>query len=91
MYAIGYTSHQLDSMVKSQDWSFLLSDEPQRNVKTFMEKEDDSKYVLTLPFNKTPKDAIPDGIIKGQNLESLFTNLTIGYHDSVDFVKLPLP
>lgn len=91
LYAIGYTPHQLDSMVKSQNWSFLLSDEPQRATKTFMEKEDDSKYVLTLPFTKTPKEVIPDGIIKGQNLESLFTNLTIGYHDSINFNKLPIP
>lgn len=91
LYAIGYTPQQLDSMVRSQDWSFLLSDEPRRNTKTFVEKEDDSKYVLTLPFNKAPKEVIPDGIIKGQNLESLFTKLTIGYHDSLNYNKLPIP
>ena len=26
LYAIGYTPQQLDSMVKKQDWTFLLSD-----------------------------------------------------------------
>ncbi|NDV58273.1 patatin-like phospholipase family protein [Bacteroides sp. 519] len=91
LYSMGYTPHQLDSMIMVQDWSFLLSDAAKRSTKTFTEKEDDAKYVITLPFNETPKEAIPDGIIKGKNLAVLFNELTIGYHDSINFNKLPIP
>ena len=31
------------------------------------------------------------GIIKGQNLANLFSDLTVGYHDSINFNKLPIP
>jgi len=91
LYSIGYTAHQLDSIVKSEDWSFLLSDAARRNTKTFVEKEEDARYVLTVPFNRTPKEAIPDGLIKGKNLESLFNKLTIGYHDSLTYQEFPIP
>lgn len=33
----------------------------------------------------------PAGFISGQNVYNLFTDLTIGYHDSLDFLKLPIP
>lgn len=91
LYSIGYTAHQLDSIVKSEDWSFLLSDAARRDTKTFVEKEEDARYVLTVPFNRTPKEAIPDGLIKGKNLEALFNRLTIGYHDSLSYQKFPIP
>lgn len=29
--------------------------------------------------------------MKGQNLANLFSDLTVGYHDSIDFNKLPIP
>lgn len=91
LYAIGYTANQLDSMVRVQDWSFLLSDKTQRKMKTYNEREEEATYVLSVPLKKRSKGGIPDGIIKGQNLNNLFTNLTVGYHDSLDFNKLPIP
>lgn len=91
LYSIGYTPHQMDSMITKQDWSFLLSDRTQRRQKTFMEKTDSEKYVISIPFHEKPKEVIPDGIIKGINLNTLFSDLTIGYHDSLSFDKLPTP
>ena len=32
LYAIGYTPEQLDSMVRKQDWTFLLSDRIKRSA-----------------------------------------------------------
>lgn len=90
-YAIGYTPEQLDSLMMNQDWSFLLSDRTRRKMKTFEEKEQDSKYVITLPFHNSPKEVIPTGIIRGQNLENIFTAMTIGKHDSVPFNDFPIP
>lgn len=91
LYSIGYTPHQLDSMVKKQDWTFILTDRIQRKQKTFLEKVEAEKYVISVPFRPKKGPRMPDGIVRGTNLNNLFTDLTIGYHDSIDFRKLPIP
>lgn len=91
LYSIGYSAAALDSMVNSQDWRFLLSDEVRRDSKSFPEKENSEKYILSLPVGKKKKDRNFAGAIKGQNLYNLFSNLTIGYHDSVDFNSFRIP
>lgn len=91
LYAIGYDAAALDSMVNNQDWRFLLSDDVQRSDQSFPQKESSEMYILSLPFGKDKKDRNIPGVIKGQNLFNLFSNLTIGYHDSVDFNKLNIP
>jgi len=91
LYAIGYTPEQLDSMVRKQDWTFLLSDRITRNDKNMMERETDETYVISVPFSKTSIKEVTGGLIKGHNIDNLFSELTLGYHDSIDFNKLPIP
>lgn len=91
LYAIGYSPAEIDSMVSRQDWTMLLSDRVERSNLSFPEKENSERYILSLPFGKNKKDRVFNGMIKGQNLQNLFSNLTIGYHDSVDFNTFPIP
>ena len=91
LYSIGYTPEQLDSMVRRQDWTFLLSDKIPRSEQNMAEREAAEKYVFSLPFGKDAKTQAIGGLIKGQNLANLFSELTVGYHDSIDFNKLPIP
>lgn len=91
LYAIGYSPNDIDSLVALQDWQLLLSDKVKRDNLTFPEKENSEKYVITLPFGIEKKDRMVDGMVKGQSLQNLFSNLTIGYHDSVDFRTFPIP
>lgn len=91
LYSIGYTPDQLDSMVMSQNWGRLLSDRPQRRSQTFSQKEADAKYILSMPFGNKIEDVTIGGLIKGNNLEMLFNDLMVGYHDSINFNKLPIP
>lgn len=91
LYAIGYTPEQLDSMVRKQNWTFLLSDRVKRSAMTLTERERSEQYILSFPFMKKPKDAVLGGIIKGYNLDNLFSELTVGYHDSISFDRLPIP
>lgn len=91
LYAIGYTPEQLDSMVRKQNWTFLLSDRIKRSAMSLTERERSAKFIVSLPFTKNPKDAVSGGFIKGQNLANLFSDLTMGYHDSINFNKLPIP
>ena len=90
LYSIGYTPDQIDEMVNAQDWTYVLSDKIKREEISFVEKKRAEKYVLSVPFAKNPKESIGQGIVKGQNLANLFSELTRGYHDSIDFNDLPV-
>ncbi len=35
--------------------------------------------------------SLPSGFVQGQNVNSLFTSISAGYSDSLDFFKLPIP
>ena len=91
LYAIGYTPEQMDSMVRVQDWGFLLSDRTPRSDKNMAEREADEQYIISVPFSKNSLKEVTGGLIKGQNIANLFSELTLGYHDSIDFNKLPIP
>lgn len=91
LYAIGYTTEQMDSLVRAQDWIYLLTDATNRKDELLIKKQKSEQYTISIPFKKTPKDALKGGIIQGRNLAKLFSELTEGYHDSIDFRKLPIP
>lgn len=91
LYAIGYTPDEIRRMVETQDWQLLLSDKVERNYLYFPEKEKAERYIVSLPFGWEKKDRVIDGVVKGQNLLNLFSDLTIGSHDSVDFNRFRRP
>lgn len=91
LYSIGYSAAEIDSLARRQDWMTLLSDKVERSNKTFPEKENSERYILSIPFGMEKKERVIKGVIKGQNLENLFSNLTIGYHGDVDFNSFPIP
>lgn len=91
LYAIGYTAEMLDSMVRRQNWPFLLSDRVYRYNLPFSQKETDEKYLLSIPMIGGKRIRMPAGFISGQNIYSLFSELTVGYHDSISFDGLPIP
>ncbi|MDP2059193.1 MAG: patatin-like phospholipase family protein, partial [Flavobacteriaceae bacterium] len=90
LYASGYTANQLDSIFKAIDFGALIQDRIPRSAKTFYEKEDAERYVLTLPF-KQFKISFPSAISKGQNIYNLLFRLTNHVRDIDDFNKLPIP
>ena len=71
LYSVGYTAAEIDSMVRWQDWSMLLSDRVKRSNLTFPEKENSERYVFSLPLAGVKRDNDPR-MIKGQNLQNLF-------------------
>lgn len=52
LYAVGYDANALDSMVRVQNWPFLLSDKVYRFNLPFSVKESNEKYLLSLPFRR---------------------------------------
>lgn len=91
LYAIGYDAHRLDSMVRCQDWAFVLTDKLNRKDLDFQGREKQDTYLLSVPLSKKKGQELSGGLIQGQNLANLFAKLTVGYHDSINFSTLPIP
>lgn len=93
LYAIGYTPDQMDSLVMAQDWEWLLSDKQKRTSQTVTRQEVEERYLLSFSLKGDPrrKQQLPDALVTGININNMFNNLTIGYHDSLSFDRLPIP
>ena len=55
LYSIGYTPEQLEIIVKQTNWIELLTDKISRDAIPFPFKLDDSKYLISLPYNNSQK------------------------------------
>lgn len=92
LYSIGYDAAMLDSLIRAQDWKHLLSDKADIHGRSLEARHKQNTYVFSKPLMFTLKDNIAaGGLIHGTNLANLFTRLTTGYHDSIDFDRLPIP
>ena len=111
IYALGYNADEMDSLVRAQDWDLLMKDQVSRSNVSFAFKEDNDRFILTIPFwnrknfsEETAADQqqeqtgirdvlrnMPGALVKGQNLDQLFTKLSVGYQDDIDFNTLPIP
>ncbi|MCB9018074.1 MAG: patatin-like phospholipase family protein [Prevotellaceae bacterium] len=88
LYSIGYTTEQLDSLARNMDWMAEISDEVSRDKQSYDKKVRSEKYVLSVPF-KRPDKMLGGGLFQGQRVTNLISELTFGYHDSLDFNKFP--
>lgn len=91
LYSIGYSPAELDSIMMNQNWKEILSDQVKRENMSLESKERSDKYILSLPFHEKPQDALSGGVLRGRNIGDMLWNLTEGYHDSIDFLKMPIP
>ncbi|MBQ2493431.1 MAG: patatin-like phospholipase family protein, partial [Bacteroidales bacterium] len=58
LYAMGYNSAQIDSIVSSADWDYLLSDNIKREDLNFSKKMDEEKFILNIPLDDFRGDII---------------------------------
>lgn len=92
LYSVGYDAETLDSLVGVQNWKILLSDRVNVLNPDLTEREKQNTYILSRPLTIAPKARnASGGLISGTNLAQLFTRLTVGWHDSIDFAELPIP
>ena len=96
LYSIGYNAHSLDSMVRVQDWSYVISDREDLSHQGLSDRQKQNTYLFStgMTFGKKDKKdkSTGGGIIKGKNLAELFQKLCVGYTDSLNFSRdLPIP
>ena len=88
LYCVGYSTDYLDSLVRSQDWTFLLSDRTDPSTLNLRQREEQNTYALIRGLSsETPEKG---GLIRGRNLDRLFRTLCAGYLDSISFDSLPI-
>ncbi|MBP5391647.1 MAG: patatin-like phospholipase family protein, partial [Bacteroidales bacterium] len=51
LYAMGYSSSQMDTIISNADWDYLLSDNIKREDMNFSVKQEDDKYFISIPFS----------------------------------------
>jgi len=90
LYALGYTSIQLENFVKEADWTSLLTDRVLRQHVSIYEKGERKRYWLQFPI-KDRRIELPLGILSGQNVSNLFTELASPAYAQQDFSKYKIP
>ena len=68
LYAIGYTPEQLDSMVRKQDWTFLLSDRIKRSAMSLTERERSANTLFRFLLQRIRKLPCPEELSKDRIL-----------------------
>lgn len=49
-YALGYNGYQMDSIIRTIDWSMMMSDKLPREYVSYNETKYNEKYALSIPF-----------------------------------------
>ena len=88
LYSIGYSTDFLDSLVRAQDWTALLSDRADPSSLSLQQRREQNTYALIRGISPERKDQ--GGLIRGRNLMALFRKLCTGYLDSISFDSLPI-
>ena len=92
LYAIGYNANSLDSMVRVQDWSYVITDKEDLRRQSLGDRKKQNTYLISTGMTIGKRDMNAGGIIKGKNLAELFQQLCVGFTDSLDFSRdLPIP
>ena len=91
LYAIGYNAHSLDSIARAMNWGYVLSDREDMSRQNIEDRKRQNTYMLSRGLTFGRRDNNTGGFIKGKNLEMLLQKLCMGYTDSMDFNRLPIP
>jgi NTE family protein len=90
LYSIGYSPEFMQDLVLNLNWGELFTDEIRRRYMPMEEKYWDGQFLISLPF-KSGQLRLPAGLVAGQHISMLLSNLTWDYHDVGDFDRLPIP
>lgn len=90
LYAIGYSADSIEKITRSIDWDLLLSNQSSLRSIFMEEKDEYSKYVIELPWQKN-SFRLPSGLLQGQELWLKFSELYFPVHQQKDFSKFSIP
>ena len=90
LYAMGYTANEISAINDSVNWEKLLSDRISLNKIVMEEKYGSNRYLFRFPI-RNYHIKLPSGLIEGQRLEALFSELMWPNTNHENFDSLPVP
>jgi len=90
LYSLGYTADEIEKIANESDWDALLSNLVPFKEIAIEEKPYYWRYIFELPVRGMLPE-LPSGVIEGENLYKLFSQLTRSAHGISDFDQLPIP
>ena len=89
LYAAGYSPEEMEEIVTTQDWQTVFMDR-KNSPRDGYDQEKRRRFALALGFDK---DGIRlgEGLLEGQNVLSLFTELTLHLLGTRNFDDFPVP
>lgn len=90
LYAMGYSIYEIEKMALTQDWNYILNDNRNRRDLGLYEKYDDEVHIFSLGI-KGRNISIPPGLVYGQNVTHLLSELTSPAFQTKDFKNLNKP
>ena len=92
LYAAGKTPEEMETLVKTLDWTAALTDTPDRKHLDFRRKLDDERYPVKAEIGvRDGRLALPMGLTAGQYLSLILREQTIDVSHVDDFDDLPIP
>lgn len=90
LYSIGYSTHEIDSIVQTLDWSQLLTDGMQLTDVIPEEKHDYNRFHVELDIEKG-KLMTPSGFVQGTSIAGLLSRLSWRTAGTDQFSDYPIP
>jgi NTE family protein len=88
LYSCGYTSAQLDTIFRTQEWLSLLTDRNQQFANQPYVVHNGVTYVFGFPV--LDKNSSSFGMMRGEKIEHLLDSMS-GYRKKMSFDSLPIP
>lgn len=90
LYSIGYSADEIAYIIETVDWSKVLTNEIPSDQVLMRRKREYNRNILTLPIYDW-KPELPAGLIEGQKLSELFSELSWRQAGVDDFNDFPYP
>ena len=90
LYSIGYSAGEISTMIEKIDWGTVLTNEIPSSQVYIRSKHDYNRFMLQMPVYGN-KPELPSGLIEGQKLSQLFSELTWRQAGITDFTDFPVP
>ena len=90
LYAVGYSSAELEKIARKMDWEILLSNSSSLRALVMEEKDEYDKYAFELPWINH-RFQLPSGILESEELWLKFSELFFPVYNIKDFSKFSIP
>lgn len=91
LYASGYTTAQLDSIIANENWMDIILDKQGRAIHNLDMKQKTEPYMLSVAFEKSPFEVLEGGFLKGNSVSYLISELTADRMEPMNYSDLPIP